>query len=39
MDYDYNSRAYLLPEGCKDLLDVLQPKTAITERGFEVPEI
>jgi hypothetical protein len=36
MDYDYSKRGYLLPEGCKDLLDVIQPKTAITKRGFEV---
>ncbi len=34
--YDYSTRGYLLPEGCKDLVDVIQPKTAITERGFEV---
>ena len=36
MDYDYNKRGYLLPEGCKDLVDVIQPKTTITERGFVV---
>jgi hypothetical protein len=36
MDYDYSKRGHLLPEGCKDLGDVIQPKTAITERGFEV---
>ena len=27
MDYDYKKRGYLLPEGCKDLIDVLKPKT------------
>lgn len=36
MDYDYNKRTCLLPEGCKDLVDVIQPKTAVTERGFEL---
>jgi HSP20 family molecular chaperone IbpA len=36
MDYDYSKRSYLLPEGCKDLVDVIQPKTAITEFGFVV---
>ena len=43
MDFDYNKRGYLLPEGCKDLIDVIEQKTAITERGFVVivklPEI
>lgn len=24
MDYDYSKRGYLLPEGCKDLIDVIQ---------------
>ncbi len=36
MDFHYSKRGYLLPEGCKDLIDVIQPKTAITERGFVV---
>jgi hypothetical protein len=36
MDYDYNKRNHLLPEGCKDLGDVIQPRTAVTERGFEL---
>ena len=36
MDYDYGKRTYLLPEGCKDLAEVIQPKTAVTERGFEI---
>lgn len=26
MDYDYSKRGYLLPDGCKDLIDVIQPK-------------
>lgn len=36
MDYDYGQRSFLLPEGCKDLLDVIQSKTVITARGFEI---
>ena len=36
MDCDYRKRGYLLPEGCKDLIDVIQPNTAITEEGFVV---
>jgi HSP20 family molecular chaperone IbpA len=35
VDYDYSKRSYLLPEGCKDLTDVI-PMTAITEHGFVV---
>jgi HSP20 family molecular chaperone IbpA len=38
MDFDYSKRGYLLPEGCKDLIDAIQPNTAITERGFVVTE-
>jgi len=26
MNYDYNKRGYLLPDGCKDLIDVLTSK-------------
>jgi hypothetical protein len=26
MNHDYKKRDYLLPEGCKDLIDVLKPK-------------
>lgn len=26
MDYDYSKRGYLLPDGCKDLIDVFRPK-------------
>jgi hypothetical protein len=36
MDFDFNQRGSRLPEGCKDLVEVLQPKTAITGRGFEI---
>ena len=36
MNYDYSKRGYLLPEGCKDLVDVIRPKTAITKRGFVI---
>lgn len=38
MDYDYSKRGYLLPDGYKDLIDVieLKPKTAITKRRFLV---
>ena len=32
MDYDYTKRSYLLPEGCKDLIDVLKLKHKLTER-------
>ena len=35
-DYNYSQRTCLLPEGCKELVDVIQPRTAITERGFEL---
>ena len=31
MDYDYTKRSYLLPEGCKDLIDVLKLKHELTE--------
>ena len=41
MNYEDSRRSYLLPEGCKDLIDVIQAKTiqaktAITEHGFVV---
>ena len=32
MDCDYTKRSYLLPEGCKDLIDVLKLKHKLTER-------
>ena len=31
MDYDYKKRGYLLPEGCKDLIDALNLKKAAEE--------
>ena len=31
MDCDYTKRSYLLPEGCKDLIDVLKLKHKLTE--------
>jgi len=34
MDAGYMSRGYLLPQGCKNLIDVIAPKVAITERGL-----
>jgi len=42
MNYDYSKRGYLLPEGCKDLIDVSEPKPPIvpdfkivvTEKGL-----
>ena len=36
MDCDYGKRSYLLPDGCKDLVDGILPNTAITESGFVV---
>ncbi|MGA2181076.1 MAG: Hsp20/alpha crystallin family protein [Verrucomicrobiota bacterium] len=36
MDYDYSKRGCLLPEGCKDLIDVSKQKATITEHGFIV---
>ncbi len=32
MDCDYTKRSYLLPEGCKDLIDVLKLKHKLTEK-------
>src|ERR1041385_8445278 len=32
MDCDYTKRSYLLPEGCKDLIDVLKLKHMLTEK-------
>jgi HSP20 family molecular chaperone IbpA len=26
VDFDYSKRGFLLPDGCKDLIDVIQPK-------------
>ena len=44
MDYDYSKRGYLLPEGCKDLIDVIQPKkkfffVTIPLPGLKSPEL
>lgn len=38
MDYDYCRRGYLLPEGCKDLIDVFNQKMAVTQAGFAITE-
>jgi HSP20 family molecular chaperone IbpA len=43
--YDYSRRGYLLPDGCKDLIDVIQPKKDTTHaRDFffvtiQLPEL
>jgi hypothetical protein len=29
MEYNYKKRGYLLPEGCKDLIDVFKPKVPV----------
>jgi HSP20 family molecular chaperone IbpA len=34
VDYDYSKRGYLLPDGCKDLIDVIQPKKDVNPRDF-----
>jgi hypothetical protein len=36
MNDDYSKRNYLLPEGCKDLIDVLKPKVQHSEQ--KVPD-
>jgi hypothetical protein len=36
MDYDYSQRNYLLPQGYKDLIDVIKPKTSVTKWGFVI---
>jgi HSP20 family molecular chaperone IbpA len=36
VDYDYNKRGYLLPDGCKDLIDVIQPKTNRQKNFFSI---
>jgi HSP20 family molecular chaperone IbpA len=38
VDYDYSKRSYLLPAGCKDLIDVLNlaQKFSATGRSFKV---
>ena len=36
-------RGYLLPQGCKDLIDVIAPTVALTDRGLmitaQLPEV
>lgn len=45
MDYDYSKRSYLLPEGCKDLIDALtlksqqKPKTQLPLQSVLLPPI
>ena len=34
MEYDYRKHGYLLPDGCKDLIDATEPKPTLTEPGF-----
>ena len=36
MDADYMRRGYLLPHGCKDLIEVIAPKVAVTDRGLMI---
>jgi hypothetical protein len=38
MDYDYSRRGYLLPEGCKELIDVFNQNMAVTQLGFAITE-
>jgi len=33
---DYMTRGYLLPQGCKDLIDVITPKVTLTDRGLMI---
>jgi HSP20 family molecular chaperone IbpA len=39
VEYDYSKRGYLLPDGCKDLIDVIQPKMHIREGDFYIVTI
>jgi HSP20 family molecular chaperone IbpA len=40
VDYDYSKRGYLLPDGCKDLIDVVRPpKVDITKGDFFIMRI
>jgi HSP20 family molecular chaperone IbpA len=34
VEYDYRKRGYLLPDGCKDLIDATEPKPTLREPGF-----
>lgn len=36
VDYDYSKRGYLLPEGCKDLTDVINPSSVIGMESVDV---
>jgi len=35
MDYDFMKRGYLLPKGCKDLIDAMRLKASLLPRGHE----
>src|ERR1019366_5115172 len=37
MEYDYKKRDYLLPEGCKDLIDALKPKVQPLQQSPAAP--
>ena len=37
MEHDYMKRGYLLPEGCKDLIDVLKLKAKFAHHYFSKP--
>ena len=41
MDHDYSKRGCLLPEGCKDLIDVISPKPLQSDfvATVQVPEV
>jgi Translation initiation factor IF-2, N-terminal region len=36
MNHDYKKRDYLLPKGCKDLIDVLKPKLQAAHQPWSV---
>ena len=37
MDYDFMKRGYLLPKGCKDLIDAMRLKASLLPQGGEHP--
>jgi len=37
MYYDYNKRSYLLPSGCKDLIDLLRLEEQKKRSSFQLP--
>jgi len=39
MDYDYTRRSYLLPEGCKDLFDVIATRVTVSDRRLTIKAI